>query len=116
MRTIERSAEALARLGAISKRERGEADAAERRDHPPAVVDLREGLIAGAPEPQGLGVVAQPERAQARAAERVARSPRLADGREQFVRGQVQSKRVAVALLGVGEEAQLARTVRASWA
>ena len=111
--TLERVAEARARLGAVSDRQRGEADAAERRYQSPAVVALGEGVVAGAPEPQGLGVVAQPERARTRAAERVARSPGLADGREQFVRGQVQSKRVAVALLGVGEEAQLARTVRA---
>ena len=113
VRTLERLAEALARLGAVSERERREADAAERRDHPPAVVDLREGLVAGAPEPQGLGVVAQPERAQARAAERVARSAGVTDGREQVVRLHVQPKRVAVALLGIGEEAELARGVRA---
>ena len=75
VRTLERLAEALARLGDVSERERREADAAERRDQPPAVVDLGEGLVAGPPEPQGLGVVAQPERAQARAAERVAVPP-----------------------------------------
>src|SRR5438067_11981413 len=105
MRTIERSAEALARLRAVSERERCEADAAERRDQSPAVVALGEGVVAGASEPQGLGVVAQPERARTRAAERVARSPGLADGREQRVRGQVQSKRIAVALPGDGQEA-----------
>src|SRR5438132_6338454 len=113
MRTLERLAEARPRFGAVSDRQRGEADAAERSDQPPAVVALGEGVVAGASEPQGLGIVAQPERARTRAAERVTRSPDLADGSEQFVRGQVQPKRVAVALLGVGEEAQLARTVRA---
>src|SRR5712691_1712149 len=113
MRTIERSTEALTRLGAVSERERCEADAAERRDKPPAVVALGEGLVAGASEPQGLGVVAQPERAQARAAERVPQSCGVTDGREQVVRFHVQSKRVAEALLGIGEEAELARGVRA---
>ena len=91
VRTLERLAEALACLGAVSERERREADAAEHRDHSPAVVDLGKGLVAGPPEPQGLGVVTQPERAQARAAERVARSAGLADGREQVVCLHVQS-------------------------
>ena len=103
MGTLERLAEAGPRFAAISKRERGEADAAERRDHSPAVVDLREGLVASAPEPQGLGVVTQPERAQARAAEGVACSAGVTDGREQLVRLLMQPKRVAVALLRIGE-------------
>ena len=60
VRTFERVVEALASLGAVSEREGGEADAAERGDHPPAVVDLGEGLVAGAPEPQRLGVVTRP--------------------------------------------------------
>ena len=79
MRTFERLAEALARLGAVSERQRREADPAERRDHAPAVVDLGERLVAGAPEPQRLRVVAQPERAEARAAERVAGSAGVPD-------------------------------------
>ena len=113
VRTFERVAEVLARVGVVTEREGGEADAAERCDQPPAVVDLRERLVAVAPEPQRLGVVTQAERAQARAAERVAGSSGVTDGREQVVRRHVQSKRVAVALLGVGQEAELARGVRA---
>src|SRR5262249_14504472 len=103
VRTLERLAEAHPRFGAIPKRERGEADAAERRDHPPAVIDLGEGLVASAPEAQGHGVVTKPERAQAGAAEGVPCSAGVTDGREQLVRLRVQPKRVAVALLRIGE-------------
>jgi hypothetical protein len=113
VRTLECLAEALARLGDVSERECREGDAAERRDHPPAVVDLGEGFVAGPCEPQGLGVVAQSERAQARPAQRVAGSADLTDRREQVLSLQVQAKRVAVALLGIGEKAELARGIRA---
>src|SRR5690348_6807002 len=92
MGAFERLLEALACLGAIPERERREADAAERRDHPPAVVALGERLVAGAREPQGLGVVAKSVRAVARAAERVAAPAGITEGREQLVRLHVQSK------------------------
>jgi hypothetical protein len=50
--TLERVAKARARLGAVSDRQRREADAAERRDQSPAVVALGEGVVARASESQ----------------------------------------------------------------
>ena len=109
----ERLAERPLRFADVVERQRGKADPAEGGDHPPPVVDLAERLVAGPTEPQRLLVVLHPVGAEARAAQRVAGAADVSDTGEQLVRLHVQAHRVAVALLGIGEEPELARGVRA---
>ena len=111
MCSLERLAERLLRLADVAEGQRGKADPAEGGDRAPPVVDLAERLVAGPSEPQRLLVLLRAVGAETRAAQRVAGPAYIPHTGEQLVRLHVQAHRVAVALLGIGEEPELARGI-----